>query len=97
MSAETDDVVALWRLQSRYADVISRRRHERELDALVAEWVAAQERDEALERLAEAGVPAAIVRANDEAPLHLAHLERGFFDVVERAHVGAHLYPGLPI
>src|SRR5207249_7497259 len=54
----------------RYADVISRRRHERELDALVAEWAAARERDEALERLAEAGVPAAIVRANDEAPLH---------------------------
>jgi hypothetical protein len=25
LSAETDDVVALWRLQSRYADVISRR------------------------------------------------------------------------
>ncbi|MEP6871084.1 MAG: CoA transferase, partial [Anaerolineaceae bacterium] len=69
----------------------------RVVDEKLAAWSRARSRDEALEVLVAAGVPAAPV--NNEAELLFSEpfADAGFWESVERAHVGTHLYPGLPI
>jgi crotonobetainyl-CoA:carnitine CoA-transferase CaiB-like acyl-CoA transferase len=72
------------------------------LGALVGEagaddWIGARSRDEAVAALVAAGVPAAPLHTEADLlqwdPLTAA----GFFEGFERAHVGFHLYPSLPV
>ncbi|MFN8556163.1 MAG: CoA transferase [Dehalococcoidia bacterium] len=81
----------------RFADVVSRKRREGQIDALLAGWAAGEERDVAVARLRAAGVPAAPVRSAADVPCEPAHVARTFFHEQERAHVGRRWYPGLPL
>lgn len=82
---------------ARFADVISRHRHQAELDALIAGWAARRDRSSALAALSEAGAPAAPVHSNGGVLDEPAHVLRELFHPVERAYSGIHLYPSLPL
>ena len=80
----------------RFADVVSRKRHEAEAEAMLAAWTCTRTRHEAVAALQEAGVTAAPVQSSTDLLADPLLAARGFFTVVDRAHVGTHLYPGLP-
>lgn len=106
LSADTDAVwQALCRAMDapalaadpRFADVVSRKRHEDALDAVVAQWTGQHDRAVVVATLTRAGVTAEAVQTSPDvlADPRLAG-GRGFFTVESREHVGAHPYPGLP-
>lgn len=85
---------AEWETDERFATAAARRRNHDELDRLVGEWTAQQDRDEAMRLLQERGVAAGAVNtvedlARDE---HLA--ARGFF--VRATDGSPGLFPGFP-
>ncbi len=67
------------------------------IDDVVSTWTMAREREVAVAELLGAGVASAPV--NNEADLLTCEpfATSGFFEGSERAHVGYHLYPSLPI
>jgi crotonobetainyl-CoA:carnitine CoA-transferase CaiB-like acyl-CoA transferase len=72
-----------------------RREHRREIDAALAAWTATQDKHELAARLRSVGVTAAPVMTPVDL-LHDPHLAaRGYFETVERAHVGGHPYVGM--
>lgn len=77
----------------RFADVVSRHRHQDELEPLIAEWTRQHPQAELMARLQAAGVPAAMLAKQDEmqADPHLA--ERGFFMELDHPAVGTKRYP----
>ncbi|MGE0541074.1 MAG: CaiB/BaiF CoA transferase family protein [Dehalococcoidia bacterium] len=80
----------------RFADVVSRKRNENQIDPIIAGWTMQHERDEAVGLLRAAGVPVAPVQTSADLLADAGLAARAFFTVVDRAHVGAHPYPGLP-
>ncbi|MBW2285628.1 MAG: CoA transferase [Deltaproteobacteria bacterium] len=79
----------------RFADVLSRQRHQDELDAVVEEWTSEHENVEVMHRLQEKGVAAGAV-LDDRDAYNDPHLKaRGFFQEVTHPDVGTHPYPGL--
>lgn len=81
----------------RFADAARRKANEDALDAEIGAALAALELDDAARRLIGAGVPAGPVSS---APAVIADRQlaaRGFFVPIERAVVGTHLYPGVPV
>ena len=73
----------------RFADVVSRRHHHDEFDAVVTAWTSTQSQDDAARALQAAGVSAAPVL---KIPALMAneHLrERGFWETVSHAAAGA--------
>ncbi|MBI3954377.1 MAG: CoA transferase [Chloroflexi bacterium] len=81
----------------RFHDAASRLKHPVELDAVVEEWTAQRDRYEVMQLLQEKGIAAGPVLSNAEITDDPHLQERGFFQEVARAHVGTHLYPGVPI
>jgi len=82
-----------WTKESKFADGLSRWRHQDELDKLIEAWTIQHDHCEVMYRLQKAGIAAGAVLSGAEL-LNDPHLkERGTFQVVERALVGAHPYP----
>ena len=77
----------------RFADVVSRRRHEDEIEALVAEWTRRHPARGLRERLQAAGVPAAEVLPPEALRDDPHLLARGFWVEVEHPAAGRHHYP----
>ena len=71
------------------------------LDALVGDgledWAAQYPAEEAVERLLAAGVPVAKVNAEPDLVGSTMLAGAGFWELIDREFVGAHLYPGVPI
>src|SRR5207302_1560168 len=63
---------------------------------LISAWMSARTRERAIETLHAAGVPAAPVQTAVDLLTDPQLAARAFFTVVERAHAGAHPYPGMP-
>jgi crotonobetainyl-CoA:carnitine CoA-transferase CaiB-like acyl-CoA transferase len=78
-------------------DALAGRRAARDrLDARLRPWVAARDRDELVEALAKAGVPAAPVADPRAASRHPQHVARGFFEPVAHPVAGTQPLPTLP-
>jgi crotonobetainyl-CoA:carnitine CoA-transferase CaiB-like acyl-CoA transferase len=60
-------------------------------------WAAAQSVEDAVEALIAAGVPAAKVNAEPDLVGSGMLAGAGFWELIDREFVGAHLYPGVPI
>ena len=86
-----------WAASADFASEAGRAAGRRELDAHLAAWTGARTRDEGLVVLLAANIPAAPVHNEAELLFSEPFAEAGFWESVERAHVGTHLYPGLPI
>ena len=72
----------------RFADVVSRYRHQDELDAIVRGWTASRAKEEVAEALQASGVPAMPVLSVPEV-FQDTHLRaRGFFEPVSQAAAG---------
>jgi len=81
----------------RFRDVAARRDHAGELNAIVAEWMASQPKEELYHRAQAARMPFGyICDARDliESPQYGA---RGYFQEIDHPLAGRHLYPGMPI
>jgi len=85
-----------WATEARFADVASRKRHERELDALIGAWTAGRDAEELEGALRAAGVTAARVRDARDV-LAMEHLwERGTLARVRHPEAGEHAQMGAP-
>ncbi|WP_163757834.1 CaiB/BaiF CoA-transferase family protein [Mycobacterium botniense] len=73
-----------------------RRQRADEIDRRLQEWFAAQQLDTAVQRLAEAHVPAAPVVSPSLVTENPQLLARGFFEPLEHPRTGAGLYPRPP-
>jgi crotonobetainyl-CoA:carnitine CoA-transferase CaiB-like acyl-CoA transferase len=77
----------------RYADVVSRRRNQDELERALSEWTRGFEPYELMRLLQAAGVRATVVTHQRDL-LHDPHLEaRGFWTTIEHPDAGTHRYP----
>ncbi|MEP7217062.1 MAG: CoA transferase, partial [Anaerolineaceae bacterium] len=86
-----------WASAPELATEAGRSSKRRELDAQLVVWTRSRSRDEALEALVAAGVPAAPVHNEAELLFSEPFADAGFWENVDRAYVGTHLYPGLPM
>ena len=86
-----------WATTAEFAAEAGRGANRRDLDAKLAAWTGARGRDESLGVLVAAGVPASPVHNEAELLFSEPFADSGFWESVDRAHVGTHLYPGLPI
>ena len=79
----------------RFQDPTQRKRHEEELDRLLAEWTRERDAYEVFHLLQAHGVPSGPVQNERDAYAcpHLA--ERGFFEELAHPEAGTHRYPGL--
>ena len=77
----------------RFADVVSRHRHQDELEPLIEEWTRRQPARELRARLQAVGVPAAEVLAPEALRDDPHLLARGFWEELEHPAAGTHHYP----
>jgi crotonobetainyl-CoA:carnitine CoA-transferase CaiB-like acyl-CoA transferase len=68
-----------------------------EVEKKLAAWTGTRERDDIVALLGTAGVPAAPMHNEPDLLAWDVLAERGFFAPQERAFVGTHLYPALPM
>lgn len=78
------------------ATAAGRRRREAELESAIAQWAQSQNPDAAMNALQTAGVAAGVVRGAGDLPNEPQLKARGFWQHVERAHVGMHRQPSAP-
>ncbi|MFC1824289.1 CaiB/BaiF CoA transferase family protein [Thermodesulfobacteriota bacterium] len=79
----------------RFADSLSRLRHQDELDELIEAWTREQDHKEIMISLQREGVAAGAV-LDDRDAFNDPHLkERGFFQELTHPDAGTHLYPGI--
>jgi len=99
--AEWADLAALigepWAMEKTLATQAARESREAEIETRVAAWTQARGRDEIVEACLAVGVVASPVLTEGEILSLEPLVESGFWEGEERAHVGFHLYPGLPI
>lgn len=86
-----------WATSEALAAWSTREAHEDELERQLAGWTRARNRDEIVEACLGVGVVASPVLTEGEILSLEPLVESGFWEGEERAHVGFHLYPGLPI
>lgn len=86
-----------WAAGRAFSDAASRVARAAEIDARLVDWTRDQPRDEVVEMLVAVGVAAAPVHDESELFSFPPVQEAGFFVGEERAVVGYHLYPALPI
>jgi crotonobetainyl-CoA:carnitine CoA-transferase CaiB-like acyl-CoA transferase len=77
-------------------DVAGRRRHHDRIDVRIAAWTSARNRDDAVEALLGAGVPAAPVVRGAEVRDNPQLRARGFFEQVDHQVLGRLTVPGPP-
>lgn len=80
----------------RFATDMARRRHHDELDQLLAAAVVDRDRDELVDALLAAGIPAAPVLPTAAVLDHPQLRARGFFETIDHPVVGRHDLLGLP-
>jgi crotonobetainyl-CoA:carnitine CoA-transferase CaiB-like acyl-CoA transferase len=86
-----------WTGDTSLATADGRRKAQDRLDAELATWCASRDRDELVETLLAAGIPAArVVPARDVAS-NPQMRARGFFEAVAHPVTGTHELPGLPL
>ncbi|MBI2866332.1 MAG: CoA transferase [Chloroflexi bacterium] len=85
-----------WAQDGHFATVLGRHRYQEEIDRHLAEWTRGFEHRELMGRLQGAGVPAAAVLTIAEMVADPQFQSRAFFQPVEHAAAGTHLYPALP-
>ncbi len=78
------------------ATAAGRRRREAELETAIAQWTQSQNADAAMNALQAAGVATGVVRGAGDLPSEPQLQARGFWQQVERAHVGMHRQPSAP-
>jgi crotonobetainyl-CoA:carnitine CoA-transferase CaiB-like acyl-CoA transferase len=78
----------------RFATLVGRRRHEAQLDALIAARTADEEPFSLAERLLAAGVPAGVVYKAEDLFADLQIRHRRFFRRVQHAEIGEHAVHG---
>ncbi len=79
----------------RFGTLLSRRRHEDELNAMISDWTATSEASDLAERLQSAGVAASVVHDAEDMCEHEEHLaERGFYAYLDHPETGISLYDG---
>lgn len=81
---------------TRFSTLPGRQAHHQELDDAIAAWASARDRDDAVEALQAAGVPAAIGRDHRGSSDHPQFVARGYCETVDHPVVGTHAVPGLP-
>jgi crotonobetainyl-CoA:carnitine CoA-transferase CaiB-like acyl-CoA transferase len=84
-----------WAKDAKFATVAGRASHHAELHDALGQWTSRRDRAETVEALVAGGVCAAAL--NNEPELLASGLFEGFFAGQERAPVGYHLYPVLPL
>jgi crotonobetainyl-CoA:carnitine CoA-transferase CaiB-like acyl-CoA transferase len=77
--------------------VAERRRQHDRIDAALAAWTKTRARDDVVAALTAHGIPAAGVLDVNEVLLHPQLEARGFWQWVEREHVGTQPYPSSPV
>jgi crotonobetainyl-CoA:carnitine CoA-transferase CaiB-like acyl-CoA transferase len=85
-----------WANDPGLASYAGRRDRGDEIDKELAEWAAAQELDDAVERLVAHGVPAGAVRDFRSISSHPLFQARGFFETVDHEVLGTHPVSVLP-
>ncbi len=85
-----------WADLPEYATDAGRRAGHDALDTGLSAWAAEQDRDEAVIRLVNAGVPAAPAWDPRLQSEHPQFVHRGLFETVEHPAVGTHPMPGMP-
>jgi crotonobetainyl-CoA:carnitine CoA-transferase CaiB-like acyl-CoA transferase len=78
------------------ATVAGRRERADDIDRRLQEWFAEQPLESTVQRLADAGVPAAPVVSPSLVTENPQLLDRGFFETLEHSSIGAALYPCPP-
>ncbi|MDR3658189.1 MAG: CoA transferase [Mycobacterium sp.] len=78
------------------AGVAGRRTCADDIDGRLADWFAGQKRDSVVERLADAGIPAAPVVSPSLVTENPQLRDRGFFESLHHASTGTNLYPCPP-
>jgi crotonobetainyl-CoA:carnitine CoA-transferase CaiB-like acyl-CoA transferase len=79
----------------RFADTLSRHRHQDELDTIIEEWTGRLENVEVMNRLQEVGVASGAVLDDRDAYADPHLKDRGFFQELTHPDAGTHPYPGL--
>jgi crotonobetainyl-CoA:carnitine CoA-transferase CaiB-like acyl-CoA transferase len=80
----------------RFADVVSRYRHQDDLEPLIEAWTSQHHHRELMERLQAAGCPAAMVSRQPDLRDDPQLTERGFWIELDHPEVGRRPYPGPP-
>ncbi len=83
-----------WTKQEIFTDVLSRYNHQDELDKEISEWTIGHTNYEIMERLQHAGVAAAPVLDEKDAPADKHLAARGFFETVTHPIAGTYINPG---
>ncbi len=86
-----------WAADPRFGDLEGRLEHRDELDRLVAEWTAGHDRYEVMHSLQDAGIAAGPVQSGADLRTDAQLQATGFYESLDRAHVGRHEYPVVPI
>lgn len=92
-----DSIGQPWARDPALRTLTGRQAREGEIEQLVAAWTSTQSRAALVDRLLAAGIVAVPVLSEGEILSLEPLVEAGFWVGEERAHVGFHLYPGLPI
>lgn len=86
-----------WAASAEFSSEASRRANRPALEAKLSGWTGARDREQVLDTMVAARVPAAPVHNEAELLFAEPFAGAGFWESVDRAYVGTHLYPGLPI
>jgi len=84
-----------WTREFRFTDVISRWRHQDELDELISQWTRGLEKQEAMRTLQGHGVPAGALLDQREVYQDPHLKQRGFFQKVTQCESGTFEYPSI--
>ncbi|MBT4521320.1 MAG: CoA transferase [Halieaceae bacterium] len=86
-----------WVDDPRYATMASRKRNERDLDKVIADWTRGQQKRSVMELVQSLGIASAMV-LNARELLEDPHLkDRNMHKKLDRKFTGEHLYPQFPI
>ena len=85
-----------WLEDPRFASNEARKRHEDELEAVIADWAATEDRDDLVDRLLTAAVPAAPVLDGLEVGRDTLYRERGVVVEVDHVEAGRWAQVGVP-
>jgi crotonobetainyl-CoA:carnitine CoA-transferase CaiB-like acyl-CoA transferase len=86
-----------WAADRRFATTAGRIEHREELDGLIGDWTVRRERHEIMRDLQEAGIAAGPVLSGEDLRWDPQLRQAGFFQALDRRHVGVHEYPLVPI
>ncbi|MCO5200196.1 MAG: CoA transferase [Chloroflexi bacterium] len=86
-----------WAMETTLATQAARESREAEIETRVATWTQTRGRDDLVAACLALGVVASPVLTEGEILSLEPLVESGFWEGEDRAHVGFHLYPGLPI